>query len=87
MKPAPNIRRHLLWEFDWTSIDFSRLATVVIERVIERGDPNDWQEIVDYYGRDAILEVAEKSPQLSEKDKSFTKIYLFSGFIHAPQGA
>lgn len=81
----PVIRKHLLWEYDWENIDFSRLATVVIERVIERGTPAEWQEIVYYYGTDKILAVAEKSTRLDRKHKNFTPIYLQSGFIHDPQ--
>ena len=83
--PNPVIRRHLLWEYEWESIDFSRLATVVIERVIERGDPAEWQEIVNYYGVGKILSVAEKSTRISPRDKNFTRIYLQSGFIHDPE--
>lgn len=78
----PVIRRHLLWEYDWENIDFSRLATVVIERVIERGNPSDWQEIVNFYGTERILNIAEKSTRLDQKHKNFTRIYLKSGFIH-----
>lgn len=86
MNPAgPNIRRHLLWEYDWDNLDFSQMATVVIERVIERGLPAEWQEIVDYYGPDKILGIAEDSPRLDPKHKHFTRIYLQSGFIHATQ--
>lgn len=84
-QPIPVIRKHLLWEYDWEKIDFSRLATVVIERVIERGTPAEWQEIVNYYGMDKILEVAEKSTRLDQKHKNFTRIYLQSGFIYDPQ--
>jgi hypothetical protein len=80
--PIPEIRRHLLWEYQWDSIDFSRLANVVIERVIERGNPHEWQEIVNFYGVDKILEVAENSSRLNAKHKNFARIYLQSGFIH-----
>ena len=83
MKPAgPNIRRGLLWEYDWESFDFSAMATVVIERVIERGLPAEWQEIVDFYGIDKILGIADRSTRLDAKHKHFTRIYLQSGFIH-----
>ncbi len=84
-QPNPAIRRHLLWEYEWESVDFSRLAIVVIERVIERGNPAEWQEIVNFYGVDKILSVAEKSPRLDVRDKNFTRIYLQSGFIHDPE--
>jgi hypothetical protein len=80
--PSPEIRKHLLWEYEWESVDFSQLATVVIERVVERGNPHEWQEIVNFYGVDKILNVAEKSKRLNAKHKYFTRIYLQSGFIH-----
>jgi hypothetical protein len=82
---VPSIRRHLLWEYNWDDIDFSRLATVVIERVIERGNADEWQEIVNFYGIDKILAVANKSTRLDKKHKKFTPLYLQSGFIHDPQ--
>lgn len=78
----PNIRKHLLWEYEWEKVDFSQIATVVIERVIERGNPFEWQEIVNYYGSEKILSVAEKSTRLDRKHQNFTRIYLQSGFIH-----
>lgn len=78
----PVIRKHLLWEYEWENVDFSRLATVVIERVIERGNPSEWQEIVNFYGVEKILNIAEKSTRLDQKHKNFTRIYLQSGFIH-----
>lgn len=85
MSPSnPVIRRHLLWEYDWENIDFSRLSVVVIERVIERGNPSEWQEIVNFYGVKKILDTAEKSTRLDQKHKNFTPIYLKSGFIHDP---
>jgi len=78
----PTIRKHLLWEYEWESFDFSRLATVVIERVIERGNPFEWQEIVNFYGVEKISGIAKKSSRLDRKHKNFTRVYLQSGFIH-----
>ncbi len=79
------IRPHLLWEYVWDDLDFSRMATVVIERVIERGNAHEWQEIVNFYGVDKILAIAQKSTRLDKKHKNFTPIYLQSGFIYDPQ--
>jgi hypothetical protein len=61
------------------------MATVVIERVIERGNPAEWQELVNFYGAEKILSIAERSTRLDPKHKNFTRIYLQSGFIHDPQ--
>ncbi|MCC6280662.1 MAG: hypothetical protein IT262_08685 [Saprospiraceae bacterium] len=79
--PDPVIRKHLLWEYEWENVDFSRMATVVVERVIERGNPFEWQEIVNFYGGEKILNIAAKSTRLDSKHKNFTGIYLQSGFI------
>ncbi len=71
----PIIRKHLLWEYDWEHFDYSRMAVVVIERVIERGTPDEWQQIVDYYGIEKIFKVDDNSSRLDAKHKNFTKIY------------
>ena len=81
----PLIRPHLLWEYNWENIDFLRLAPVVIERVIERGNAAEWQEIVNFYSLKKVLAIANKSTRLDKKHKHFTRIYLQSGFIHDPQ--
>lgn len=48
MKANPAIRKHLLWEYNWEEFDFSELAVVVVERVIERGDFKDWHSFSRY---------------------------------------
>jgi hypothetical protein len=79
-KLVPQIRRHLLWEYNYDKLDFTRSFVIVIERVIERGNMNEWKEILLYYGREKVLEVARKSKQLDNKDKQFTEIYVYSEF-------
>ena len=81
MESHPSIRKHLLWEYDWETFDFSTMARVVIERVIERGNMEEWKEIVRYYGKENIQKVVESSPRLSSKDKQFTPIFLQSKFL------
>jgi Family of unknown function (DUF6922) len=79
-KSKPKLRRHLLWEYDFGRFDFDRSAAVVIERVVERGNMEEWREIMRYYGREKILEEARKSRQLDHRDKNFTEIYVYSDF-------
>ena len=82
MKANPAIRKHLLWEYNWEEIDFSKLATVVVERVIERGNFQDWREIIRFYGKTKIKEIAQKSTRLDNKNKQFTFIFLQSDFVN-----
>lgn len=82
MKEKPAIRKHLLWEYDWDEIDFFRMYSIVIERVIERGDFQDWREIIRYYGKPKIRKTAEESTRLDKKNKNFTPIFLQSDFVN-----
>ena len=82
MKKNPEIRKHLMWDYNWGDIDFARLATVVIERVIERGDFQDWREAIRFYGKSKIRETARRSTRLDKKNKRFTYIFLQSGFVN-----
>ena len=79
-KAVPHIRRHLLWEYNFEALDFQRSKKVVIERIIERGNLLEWKEMLRYYGREAVLEVARDSKQLDRKEKNFTEIFVDSDF-------
>lgn len=79
----PEISKHLLWEYDLETFNYDRSRRVVIERVIERGTLVDWREIYRYFGKEIILNIAKSSRQLSERDKSFTEIFVNSSLIYA----
>jgi hypothetical protein len=51
---------------------------VVIERVVERGTIEQWRMMQQYYGKKKVLEVVEKSKQLSQRDKEFAKLFVNS---------
>ena len=77
-----SISSHLLWEYNLATFDYDRSKSIVIERVIQRGTLEDWQEIVKYFGIESILEIAQTSKQLSKKDKNFTQIFIHSSLLH-----
>jgi len=76
----PKVRAHLLWEYDLNDFDFDLSAMIAIERVIERGNMEEWKEILHYYGREKVLDAALRSKQLDEKHKRFTEIYIHSEY-------
>ena len=41
----------------------------------------EWKEMLRYYGKEWILDIAEKSTRLDEKNKQFTPLFLESEFI------
>ncbi len=80
-KETISIRPHLLWEYNWETINFSAIVRVVVERVIERGTPAEWQEIVNFYGCKKILAVAEESSRLDIKHSCMKTIRGGAGQI------
>lgn len=79
-KPFP-LPRHLLWEYDYDSFNFDKGYRLVIERVVERGNIDDWRNILWYYGKEKILEVVNWSRQLDKRDKNLARIFVDSDFL------
>ncbi|CDN32615.1 hypothetical protein BN938_2545 [Mucinivorans hirudinis] len=50
IKGIPNIRKILFWDTDFDKIDWGRYKNHVVERVMERGNEQEKQEIMRFYG-------------------------------------
>lgn len=48
--PNSEIRHHLLWEYDLGDFDWQRTRGVVVERVLERGNLEDYYAAINLYG-------------------------------------
>ena len=83
MQTKPNLPGHLLWEYDLETFNYDRSYKIVIERVLERGDLDEWREILKYYGEQKILDAIQWSAQLDERRKAFSRFFLKSDFLHA----
>ena len=64
VRGAPAIRRMLFWDTDFDKIDWGRSKESILERVMERGDENEKQEIARFYGMDRA-ELERYKPDLS----------------------
>jgi hypothetical protein len=83
-KQKPHIiNTALLWEYDLETFNYEKSYKIVIERVLERGNLEEWKEMVKLYSKEQILETIEWSAQLDKRDKDFSKFFLTSGFLHA----
>ncbi|MBK6730441.1 MAG: hypothetical protein IPG60_05560 [Bacteroidetes bacterium] len=83
MQNKPNIRPSLLWEYDLETFNWVKSYKIVIERVVQLGEINEWKEILTFYGSDKIIETVEWSRQLDKRDKDFTMLFLQSDILHA----
>lgn len=69
----PKLADELFWDCrkPLSDEEWRQYGTAVIERVLEYGDLQDFQEIVKYYGRDRLRAVFVSSRRISERVRSF----------------
>ena len=80
----PNIiNSALLWEYDLETFNWKKSYKIVIERVLERGNLEEWKEMVKLYSTNQILEAIEWSAQLDKRDKDFSRMFLTSDCLNA----
>lgn len=69
--PDAVLNPKLLWEYRIPEFDYSAMRNVVVQRVIERGWPNDWYFILNQYGIDSVKEAVKNIAYLNDKDMNF----------------
>jgi hypothetical protein len=62
------IRDHLLWEVNLKKFDYFKSSQIVVERVVQRGDMDDWLTILNLYGEDGVRERIKRIPYLKPTD-------------------
>lgn len=82
--PQPDIiNPALLWEYDLETFNFDKSYKIVIERILQLGNLNEWRNMVRYYPMEKIKETIEWSKQLDKRDKEFSRFFLDSEFLYA----
>lgn len=51
----PDLPKRLFWEFRYDDIEWKKEYLTVIARVIERGTPNHWNEMIRFYGESIVI--------------------------------
>ena len=76
-KYNPNLlvlNKALFWDTDFEQIDWTRQALAVIQRVFERGDENEKEEIIRFYGakkvEHTLNELKARKPYTIQKEKN-----------------
>jgi hypothetical protein len=59
--PKPDFPRVFFWDFNYDKLDWKENYVMVIQRILERGMPEHWQELERFYGKETItLALREK---------------------------
>ena len=65
----------LLWDYDFKSIDFKKTRRLVVTRILQMGEMEDWMFGFDTYGPDGMAEsVKNEVTDLLPKDLNFACI-------------
>jgi len=55
-KKGPDFPKELFWEWNLAKTDWQKHYLGVIDRVIQRGNRQDWKELVQYYGEPKVTQ-------------------------------
>jgi hypothetical protein len=61
----------LLWEYNLDTFNYKKSYKIVIERVLQLGNLEEWRNMVKFYTKEQILETIECSAQLEKGVKNF----------------
>lgn len=70
------IRPVVFWDTDINKIDWLYQKNAVIQRIFERGNENEINEIIRFYGREIVMNVINKKQKLSRAVKKNKRKYL-----------
>jgi len=51
----PNLPRVLFWDLDFDKIDWKRSYRMVMERVLDKGNTAEWEEMIRFYGKVNVI--------------------------------
>jgi hypothetical protein len=51
----PNLPARLFWDSNFDKIDWQKESLAVIDRVIDRGNNQDWAELIRFYGKSTVV--------------------------------
>lgn len=73
--PIP-FRQSLFWDVDPKKIDPKKHARYIIERVLLRGDLEDFRRIMEAYGEEKIKETVLHNKTLDKRSQNFWCLYF-----------
>jgi len=56
----PNFHPKFFWEYKFEKIDWEEAYKMVIDRIVERGQQNEVDELVRFYGYERVLNALKK---------------------------
>ena len=71
-KSPLKISSTLLWDYDLSTFDWENGKLIVVERIVESGQDNDFYAAIQLYGGlEGFIEIVKQGPYLNERDMNF----------------
>lgn len=70
------LRPSLFWEYDFDKIDFQKMRTLVVQRVLERGRLEDFYAIINMYGMRGVKSAFCDIKYMNAKDMNFVCVFF-----------
>lgn len=51
----PNLSKELFWDWRYDEIDWQKSSRSIIERVLERGTKEEWEELIRFYSESRVI--------------------------------
>ena len=71
-----SLSKDIFWDVNYKDLDYKKDADFVIQRVLNYGDEEDWQEIKKVYGVPKIKKSAKKANFVNKKTLNFWSLIL-----------
>ena len=69
-------RKELFWDVDWERFDWARSRRLVIERVLTRGNWDEFRNLIAFYGPETIKDEVVKIAYLDPRTLSFASFWF-----------
>lgn len=65
------INHTLFWEYNMDKFDYLAMRNIVVQRVVERGWPQDWYGMLNLYGVEGVTNAIKEISYFNPKDLKF----------------
>ena len=73
-KLVNSLSKHLFWDVEVAEIDAEQHSSFIIKKVLLYGLYSDFQQILNYYGLDKIIDAATKIKEIDKKTASYLSV-------------
>lgn len=68
------LRKQLFWDIDFSGMDADKNKRLIIQRVFSRGNVQEVRAVIDFYGKETIIETLTNLNYLDPKTLNFVSL-------------